>query len=181
MAWEDFQQIGIFRTKTEFLNPQSIAAYKWMTAQMAVRIGSMPDGVLYPVWAWYQYDAINKQHPDLYRLGHLSSNEKGVLLEFDCPVSSVLLSDFLAWQRVLANTFLATNEADYLTFNVYSSTLSADEYARKKNQSWDLIFDLNLSDPAGYITSPQIEERLIQGALWELRLEQVQSATLFAS
>ena len=51
------------------MNAQFFDAYSWMAFQMRKRIGEPPNGVIFPVWAWFQYDKERK--PDLFTVdGH---------------------------------------------------------------------------------------------------------------
>lgn len=43
--------------------------YQWLTQKMAEKIGSPPQGIKYPVWAWHTY-ATKRKKPDLRRSGH---------------------------------------------------------------------------------------------------------------
>ena len=45
------------------LEKQFADSYDWLVRQMEKRIGPRPEGVVYPVWAWYQYGF--KRKPDL--------------------------------------------------------------------------------------------------------------------
>ena len=60
--------------------------YRWMAEQMIKRIGDPPEGIVYPVWAWYQWEGKRKR-PDMRTHGR-GCGEKGTpitLLTIDVP------------------------------------------------------------------------------------------------
>ena len=83
------------------MNAQFFDAYSWMAFQMRKRIGEPPNGVIFPVWAWFQYDKERK--PDLRRerWSNGCPGETLVCINIDIDDSRVLLSDFSAWHHVL--------------------------------------------------------------------------------
>ena len=83
------------------LDQQFAESYDWLVRQMEKRIGPRPKGVIYPVWAWYQF-AYQKK-PDLRRERWSNGNpgEKQACILLDVPEREVLLSDFGNWHHVL--------------------------------------------------------------------------------
>ncbi|MBR0185887.1 MAG: DUF3841 domain-containing protein [Synergistaceae bacterium] len=65
--------------------------YEWLVFQMKKRIGPPPEGVNYPVWAWYRW-SITKKRPDLrgIRWWWGQKGDKFCRLEIDIPDSDVL-------------------------------------------------------------------------------------------
>ena len=55
----------------DFADPQ----YDWLVAQMKKRIGPPPEGVKYPVWAWYRW-SLTKKRPDLRAIQEKFSRKK---------------------------------------------------------------------------------------------------------
>ncbi len=82
--------------------PEFIEMYDWLVEQMKERVGKPPEGVIYPVWAWY---AQNGKHykPDLRseRWGYGSAGDKFACIEIEVPDELVLLTDFDLWGIVL--------------------------------------------------------------------------------
>lgn len=65
--------------------------YAWLTEQMKKRIGMPLNDVIYPVWAWYQWEGVRKR---LDMRTHRYGGERGtpiVLLTIDVPDNMVLL------------------------------------------------------------------------------------------
>lgn len=86
--------------------------YDWMRVQMAKRIPGYQGH--YPWWAWQQYQP-GKPKPDL-RIRDLHCFDRGtpaVRLELDVPDHEVLLSDFIMWNHVLNNGYMAYSETEY--------------------------------------------------------------------
>ena len=82
--------------------------YAWLVLQMKKRIGSPPEGVTYPVWAWYKWRE-NRKKPDLRaeRWQYGQKGDKFYRLEIEIPDREVLLSDFDEWICVLNEGLLA--------------------------------------------------------------------------
>ena len=65
LAYEKMRQTGVLRADRNFILEGGFGnSYQWMTEQMKKRIGEPPEGVLFPVWAWYQWDGKRKR-PDM--------------------------------------------------------------------------------------------------------------------
>ena len=145
-------------------------AYDWMAEQMRLRIGNPPNGVKYPIWAWY---ALNWKHqrPDLRRAEFRGFDEDQVCIELEIPDSDVLLSDEETWHTILNDGHYgnSTNEADYDAEYEWFENLPQDEKKRVKEKSWEKIFEV--SPPLD--TEWDRRGMFIQATFWELRLEQV--------
>ena len=144
-------------------------AYDWLAARMREKIGEPPEGVKYPVWAWYQWEGVRKR-PDM-RGSHKCYGDKGtpiVLLTADVPDELVLLSDFDMWHCVLTNSYIAVDEAD--DENFCGNQLDIE-------QSWLRMFDI-AGDYAGWYSQ---DEKSIQAAMWEIKAEWVRNAEFFVS
>lgn len=61
-AYEIFMDSGILIANEDFVFGKELydPAYKWLFEQMVERIGVPPQGVKYPVWAWYQWEGKRK-------------------------------------------------------------------------------------------------------------------------
>lgn len=94
-AYEEMLRTGVLRANPKYILHEFFReSYEWMAAQMKKRIGTPPEGVDLPVWAWYQWEGKRKR-PDMR--GHVRTSDKGVpivLLSLDVPDEHVLLSDF---------------------------------------------------------------------------------------
>ena len=66
-VYKQIQEIGVYHCDFEksFLN-DCRDQYDWLVRQMKHRIGAPPEGVSYPVWAWYMWEGVRKK-PDLRR------------------------------------------------------------------------------------------------------------------
>lgn len=166
-AYEKMQKTGVLRADGAFILDEFFKEpYLWMANQMKVRIGNPPEGTLFPVWAWYQWEGKRKR-PDM-RVHGRGWGEKGspiVLLTIDVPENCVLLSDFDYWHVVL-------NDGDLVFPISETAVYSQDE----KEKSWENIFDIECSydgEPHPNLTT--------QATMWEIRREWVLKAENFIS
>jgi hypothetical protein len=165
-AYEKMEKCGTLRANREHLlfDGYFIDAYRWMSEKMTEKIGAAPDGIEFPVWAWFQWEGKRKR-PDM-RL-HGRGGEKGVpivLLTIDVPEESVLLSDFDYWHFVL-------NDSAILP---YSDTMSCSE--QEKRGSWENIFDITCS-----FDGEEHPSLSTQATVWEIKKEWVKKAEHFIS
>lgn len=164
-AYEIMTQTGVLRADKNHLlfDGDLIDSYRWMSEQMKIRIGEPPEGVEFPVWAWYQWDGQRKR-PDMRTHGCCS--ETGlpiVLLTVDVPDDKVLLSDFEYWHVVL-------NDGD-LVFPFDWDAVYPEDVKRK---SWENIFD--------YECTFDGEDKhclSTQATLWEIKQEWVRKVEHF--
>ena len=138
------------------------AAYKWLADQMKIRIGVPPEGVIYPIWAWYQWEGKRKR-PDMR--SHNVTDTPGktiVLLTIDVPEDEVLLSDFDLWHFVLTGACIEDEISD--------GEYSKDEII----ESWNKIFNYEDlvcgNDSTGLST---------QATMWQVKKEWVKKAEFF--
>lgn len=132
---------------------------------MRARVGATPEGVEFPVWAWYQWEGKRKR-PDMRCHGRCS--EKGipiVLLTVDVPTEKVLLSDFDYWHMVLNDWAL-----------VFPFVPKAKYSEAVKRKSWENIFDIECSYDGE-------DEHCLstQATLWEIKQEWVRKAEQFVT
>ena len=114
--WNMIQTNGVYRCdpkRSSMPEPEFVTKYEWLIRQMKKRIGEPPEGVLYPVWAWYMQNG-RRRKPDLRgeRWGYGPGNEQYVCIEFEIPDNQVLLSDFAAWNIILNNGLITETEAE---------------------------------------------------------------------
>ena len=83
------------------------------TTEMKRRIGNPPEGVSYPVWAWYMWEGERKK-PDLRRerWGNGWKGERFACMEIDIPEAEVILSDFDSWSIILLHELLSDSEEE---------------------------------------------------------------------
>ncbi|PQO47904.1 hypothetical protein C5Y93_02375 [Blastopirellula marina] len=187
-AWRSLQERGYLRATRAHADRDLLPAYDWMAAQMKERIGpprSSKSSV--PLWAWQQYDGIERRRPDLRRAWHLPRGTHGVRVGFEIPDDQVLLSDFQSWHYVLNYSYLATSESDAEAFDARFpeflccswSNPSDDPCVRSLvEESWQRIFDLDWYDP--YVTAVKAEKS-IQATFWQLDWDQVTSVDPFVA
>ena len=155
-AYNKMNKCGTLRAENEYIYSYFKGAYKWLSKQMTQRIGPAPEGVDYPVWAWYQWEGKRKR-PDMRFHGRGWCPEKGtpiVLITIDVSDQNVLLSDFDDWHIVL-------NDGVYDITEKYDRDFSEEE----KIKSWEYIFDVN-----GEFVKRDINIKpSIQATMWEIK------------
>jgi hypothetical protein len=173
----------------EFLGP-----YAWMARQMERRLKTpRPSKDALPIWAWYQWEGVNRRRPDLRAGGYLSKAERGVRVELEVADDRVLLSDFDLWHYVLNYWYLPTTEKDGKAFEEklaraglsfygcdHQHPLANNRYGREIERSWERIFDVGWADRGRAIAHPP-QEKSIQATLWEVYLGDVVGAREFTA
>lgn len=163
-AYESLCENGVLIASKNhaIFEPAFESAYKWLADQMKIRIGVPPEGVIYPIWAWYQWEGKRKR-PDMR--SHNVTDTPGetiVLLTIDVPEDEVLLSDFDLWHFVLMGACIEDEISD--------REYSKDEII----ESWNKIFDYENpvcgDGPLGLST---------QATMWQVKKEWVKKAEFF--
>jgi len=147
-------------------------AYEWLAEQMKLRVGSPPQGVRYPLWAWALIDGASKK-PDLRRTEFNNYVGENVVIELEIPDTDVLLSDEVNWHYVLNNWYLHdVNDEDgkWEETEAWFNSLSPDRKEAVKQKSWERIFDKNDRDN---------DWTFVQATFWELQIAQVKSVRKF--
>ena len=167
IAYEKMKKTGVLRADESYISDDTFkSSYLWMANQMKMRIGNAPEGVTFPVWAWYQWEGKRKR-PDMRIYGR-SWSKKGtpiVLLTIDVPEQCALLSDFDYWHCVL-------NDGEII-FPYDESIVYTEE---EKQKSWENIFNINCSfdgEAHQYLTT--------QATLWEIKKDWVKKVEYFVS
>ncbi len=111
-AWKILQREQVLFADQRYSEDLFLDAYRWMTKQMEHRIESESETVSLFLWAWYQWDGIERRKPDLRSSGHLPKGQRGVRIEFEQSDKGVLLSDFDLWHYVLNYWYLPRTIAD---------------------------------------------------------------------
>ena len=150
--------------------------YDWLVSQMKKRIGNPPEGVTYPVWAWYRW-SITKKRPDLRGIRWYwgQKGDKFYRLEIDIPDSQVLLSNYENWAGVILNNCLLsdTEQEDKELDAIYDS-LSPEAKNEFRSKNWERVFDIAL-----FQNEWTTRGDTIQATFWELRRENIRSFTPF--
>ena len=194
-AYEQMQECGVLRANEDhlFCEDDFRYAYVWMSTKM-ISCGIMPpQGVRYPVWAWYQWEDKRKRR-DMREGGHAKRGEKIVQLTINVEEKNVLLSDFDLYHYPLGYWYLAADEEDDLRFEAHHEALDYSFSDLKNNDiqtnemkklraeittSWNRIFSLDKEDD-GWLHRRN-ERKTIQVTFWELRLDQVLKAEVFTA
>lgn len=124
--------------------PEFSEMYDWLAEQMKARIGTPPEGVVYPVWAWYAQRG--KHHkPDLRseRWTNGSAGDKFVCIEIEVPDEQVLLSDFDSWELVLLDALISETEAEDHELDRFYQKLSSEKQREMKYRNWERVFDIS--------------------------------------
>lgn len=172
-AYREMLDTGVLRANENhlFCEDDLKFAYDWMSRQMSQRIGPPPDGIKYPVWAWFQWEGKRKRR-DLRLSGYAKRGTPMVQIEFEIQRDKVLLSDFDDWHLVLNNSYCADSEEDFNAFYA----LNPRDAQRQTENSWIKIFNIESFVP-GWTLAP--DEKSIQATLWELKLSQVRKVEHF--
>lgn len=94
-AWEAFEKTGVLTANEDHLFCENDLrfAYDWLSQQMIQKIGAPPDGVRYPVWAWYRWEG-KRRRQDLRRVGCAERGTPMVQITFEAEEGTFLLSNF---------------------------------------------------------------------------------------
>lgn len=173
------QEKGLYvcdKTKSECLEePSFVAAYDWLVAQMEDKVGVRPEGVEYPVWAWYAYDGVHGEL-NLDKESYVAKGQEAVCLEVEIPDNEVVLTDFSNWHCVLNNSYCsdALNEDEWDSDMEWFDSLKGEEKEKAKVASWQRIFDITR------ISNDFAENGMyVQATFWSLKLENVKKVRYF--
>ena len=185
-AWDDLQQRGRLRVGRRHVMQEFLGPYAWMAKQMDRRLRTpRPSKNAMPIWAWYQWEGVNRRKPDLRSGGYLPTGEPGVCVELEVTDDRVLLSDFDLWHYVLNYWYLPESEKDGKAFEEklaraglsfygcdHHHPLPHVRYRQEIERSWERIFDTNWADRGHAIASPP-KKKSMQATLWELLVDDV--------
>ena len=179
-VFDEIQNNGVYRCDINKSGMKDFAdlQYDWMVSQMKKRIGPPPEGVTYPVWAYYRW-SYTKKRPDLRAVRWYwgQKGDKFYRLEIEIPDDEVLLSDFDGWAWQVLNSWLFsdTEEEDKKIEKFYES-LSPDEQKKYLLKNWERVFDISPLDNGWTRRGDRI-----QATFWELRKEHILKVTAFTS
>ncbi len=187
-AWKILQREQVLFADQRYSEDLFLDAYRWMTKQMKHRIVSKSEIMSLPLWAWYQWDGIERRKPDLRSSGHLPKGQRGVRIEFEQLDKGVLLSDFDLWHYVLNYWYLPQTVADGEAFEAELSDHNLSFYKMKPipvrayhqriEDSWNRIFDLDWVDEE--ISEPYAKKQ-IQATFWKLHFDQIKDVQIFTA
>ncbi len=191
-AWKQLQREGRLRASCCHIIKEFLGPYLWMAKQMEKRLKvPRPSQAAMPIWAWRQWEGVNRRKPDLRAGGHLPIGVHGVRVECRLDDQRVLLSDFDLWHYVLNYWYLPTSERDgnafekklagvglsFYKFN-HSNQLPHAQYRREIERSWERIFDVTWANRRRAIADTP-KKKSIQATLWEICLEDIVEAKEF--
>ena len=152
-------------SKSNYLESEKFKkAYDWLVEKMEERMGSAPEGVEYPVWAW-------PYKPDLRQRKWRNSEKKLVRIEFEIDEKDIFITDFFKWHFPL-NGFLYLDIEDEDEWDdAYRKycQLSFEEQERELKKSWEVCI---------YEKLPSDAEKA-QITFWELNKDQIKGKPLF--
>jgi hypothetical protein len=174
-AWEKLRDSGVLRADGRRIWRDFRPAYRWLIAQMHLRLGSC--AARYPLWAWH------RPKPDLRHGGHLPPGSHGLRIEFVIPAARVLLFGYDAWHAVLNGWYLSLTEAEDGRWEEKLRKRNADrkrlptDLQAEMEESWERVFDLPALDESGWVGSAPY----VQAVLEEIRLEEVRDVKPFVA
>lgn len=172
-AYREFERSGVLVANEDFLfcGDDLRFAYDWLSNQMRGRIGQPPEGIRYPVWAWYQWEGKRKRR-DQRLSGYAKRGTPLVQITFEADAGNFLLSDFDAWHNVLANQYVANDEVEWDRFYEHNPHPEQCDV----EPSWERIFDIAHFTP-NWDFEP--ERKSIQATLWKIDMSQVKKVEHF--
>lgn len=176
-VWESLQRTGVYRTDTAlcWMAEELPHAYSWLAREMTKRVGPPPQGVDYPVWAWYMQNGRHKK-PDLRseRWGYGPGDEDYCCIELEIAPQRVLLSDFDVWHSVLNNGLISDTEEEGVALEAFHASFSDEEKTAYKEKNWERVFDIS---PLNNNWTTRGE--WVQATFWELRREDIRAVRFF--
>jgi hypothetical protein len=193
-AWEHLRLRKRLRGNRSQVIRGFLGPYLWMADQMELRLAVLrPIKDAVPIWAWYQWEGVERCKPDLRSSGYLPKGSHGVRVECQVADDRVVLSDFDLWHYVLNYWYLPETEKAGRAFEKklahaglsfyacdHKHPLLHVRYRREIEKSWERIFDVGWADRGCAVAKPP-RAKSIQATLWELALEDVVQVTEFAA
>lgn len=177
-VYEEIQTTGVYHCdfRKSFMRDWQ-EEYDWLIGQMRSRLGEPPEGISYPVWAWYLQDGQRKK-PDLRkeRWGNGWKGDRFACMEIEIPDEEVLLSDFDSWSVILLHGLLADTEAEYEQIKGQYLRLSKAERRAYRDRNWERVFDLTPAE-----NDWMRRGATVQATFWELKKEAIRKVWFFTS
>ncbi len=190
-VWQVIQDTGVYRCdpyKSDLLkpmqdelvgkkrDPQFETAYEWLAEQMEKRVGPRPEGVRFPVWAWYQYGGKRKSDLRKERWTNGKGGERMLCLELEVPDDEVLLSDFHAWHFVLNGWPISDTEEESEKIDEFLEQVGNKEAEAFLRKNWERALDIN---PFENDWTSRGDD--VQATFWEMKREYVKKARSFVT
>ncbi len=148
-------------------------AYDWLVTKMEEKLGMVPKGVVYPVWAWLK-------KPDMRKHNFYPKGMKIYRIQFEIDLKDIFLTDYNLWHFVLNNEmYFDFDPKDYEDVNEWYDTWYAEErkiimmgrdvYEKAKRESWNVVI-CDEESPSN---------RIVQVTFWELKKEQIKKVDIF--
>ena len=177
-VYELIQETGVYHCNfTKSMLNDCQEQYDWLAQEMKRRIGNPPEGVSYPVWAWYMWEGERKK-PDLRRerWGNGWKGERFACMEIDIPEAEVILSDFDSWSIILLHGLLSDSEEEDNRLEQEYENLSEEFRQEYREANWERAFELS------YVDNDWVHRGdSIQATFWELRKEHIRKVRFFTS
>jgi len=171
-SWHQAIRSGVFLADPKYIDSFFLQPYSWMEKEMIKRIGPPPEGIIHPVWAWYNYGDFSKK-PDLRKSGHLEKGKKGVRLTIEIDSSQVLLTDFENWHIIL-------NTGDQGSIEKESTILENDFIPIEEVEfPWEVQGNNVVMKWDKIIEEPGSKLPYVQATMWEVSLDQVKKVEYF--
>ena len=177
-VYQQIQKTDIYRCDFEKSQMTDLREqYDWLVQEMKARIGEPPEGVFYPVWAWYMWEGARKK-PDLRRARWRNGwkGDRFVCMEIEIPDDRVVLSDFDVWSIILLDGLIADTEEENELLEKAYEAMPLEAQREYKYRNWKNIFDLTYVDN-GWVHRGDS----IQATFWELRKEDIRKVWFFTS
>jgi len=159
---------------------------------MEKRVGPAPDGVEYPIWAWYKQQGKPDGKPDM-RTHCYPPGKPCVRMKLDVPDWEVLISDFNDWHNALNYWYCSETERDSNEFDAWCTSLGVsfhdvgnrelqspelDLVRARVEKSWERMLGVHPQDVEWHFPWKM---RSFQATFWELKREYVLSVERFTS
>ena len=157
--------------------PELAESYDWLAAQMAWRIGPPPEGIKYPVWAWYAQD-FQRKKPDLRRerWANGADGEKLACIEIEVPEEQVVLTDFDNWHAVLNHWLISDTEEEDRELEAVYNRLSPEDRRNMMEENWKRVFDITPLENGWTIRGSWI-----QATFWVLTKDMIRDVRFFTA
>ncbi len=190
-VWIKIQETGFYRCdpyKSDLLQPMQKdligkelepkfeAAYAWLADQMDERIEKRPDGVRFPVWAWYQFNWKHKAdlRKERWECGY--NGDRFACIELSVPDKKVLLSDFHLWHYVLNRWPISDSEEESIQMDEFLDDADQKSANAFFQENWKRIFEMS---PFEKDWMNRVAD--IQATFWELKKEYVTRVRFFTA
>ena len=175
---QQLTQDGVYHCDPSKISmPEYTDQYDWLAKRMREKIGPPPEGIVYPVWAWYLWEGKHRK-PDLryLRWNWGSGDEQFVCMEIEIPDDQIVLSDEELWHHVLGDWLISDSEAEFDELEAKYNAQPPEEQREFLRRNHERIFDVSPMDN-GWTR----HGKWVQATFWELRLEQVRKVQKFES